>query len=551
MPAPVFLVGFPGAGKSTVGPLAAAALGRRFVDLDDVIALEAGRSVAALVASSELDFRRREATVLARLCAAGGDFVISTGGGAAGWGDNLARMRAAGLVVALAVDLDVALTRVRASGPRPLLARPTADLAALHAARTVIYRRAHATISTETRGADAVADAVVRLVRAADAVGRPTAWVALDERAYPILIDDRPLADGLAGALPQRLGGPGSEPTRDERDGRWGGSGRVALVTDANLAPWVGETVTAIAAVHGVAEAEVHVATVAPGEASKTLAVFGALAEELVAAGLDRTSTIVALGGGVVGDLAGFVAATLFRGVPIVHLPTTLVAMTDSAIGGKTAVDLAAGKNLVGAFWQPRRVVAHLPTLATLPPRERQAGFGELWKYALLDGEELWQQVEAHAAWAATDAPPPPGLAAVIERAATLKAAIVSRDERELRGERALLNLGHTLGHALETEAHGALLHGEAVGLGLRAAARVSHRLGLTGADLEPRVTAALAATGLPTDLDRRLTPACLARVAVDKKRRGAHLGFIACAGPGACQVFDLLPGALADLLRP
>jgi 3-dehydroquinate synthetase len=196
-------------------------------------------------------------------------------------------------------------------------------------------------------------------------------------------------------------------------------------------------------------------------------------------------------------------------------------------------------------------VIAHLPTLATLPPRERRAGFGELWKYALLDGDELWRDVAAHAAWAATTAPPPPTLAAVVERAATLKAAIVSRDERERRGERALLNLGHTIGHALETEAGGALLHGEAVGLGLRAAARVSHRLGLAPADLELRIAGALAATGLPADLDARLGPAVLARVRVDKKRRGAHLGFIACAAPGACRVVELLPEALADFLRP
>ena len=526
-PGPVFLVGFPGAGKSTAGALAAAGLGRGFVDLDDVIAAEAGRPAAALVAADQADFRAREAAALARLCARGGSDVVATGGGAATFGDNLERMRAAGLVVALAVDLDVALARVAASGPRPLLERPAAELAALHAARAVVYRRAHATVTTDDRSPAAVAGAIARLVRGADALGRATPWVVLDERSYPVVVDDRPFADGLAGAR---------------------GPGAVALVTDSNLAPWVPAVLAALAA---AGKPAVHVATVPPGEASKSLARYGALAEELVAAGLDRTSTIVALGGGVVGDLAGFVAATLYRGVDVIHLPTTLVAMTDSAIGGKTAVDLPAGKNLVGAFWQPRRVVAHLPTLATLPPRERQAGFGELWKYALLDGEALWRDVAAHAAWAATASPPPPTLAAVVERAATLKAAIVSRDERERRGERALLNLGHTLGHALETEAGGALLHGEAVGLGLRAAARVSHRLGLAGPDLEPRVVDALAATGLPSDLDARLTPAALARVGVDKKRRGTHLAFITCAGPGACAVTELLPGSLADLLRP
>ena len=527
MAGPIFLVGFPGAGKSTAGALSAAALGRRFVDLDDVIAADAGRPAAVLVAADEADFRRREAAALAGLIAAGGPHLIATGGGAAAHGDNLERMRGAGLVIALAVDLDVALARVARSGPRPLLTRPADQLAALHAARAVVYRRAHATVVTDDRSSAAVADAIVALVRAADAIGRPTPWVVLGERSYPLLIDDRPLGDGLAGIV---------------------GAGRVALIADHNLAAWIAPTIVALQAAGATT---VHVATVPPGEASKSLAVHGALTEELVGAGLDRSSTIVALGGGVVGDLAGFVAATLYRGVDVIHLPTTIVAMTDSAIGGKTAVDLPAGKNLVGAFWQPRRVVAHLPTLATLPPRERQAGFGELWKYALLDGDDLWRAIAVHAAWAATAAPPPATLATVIERCATLKASIVSRDERERRGERALLNLGHTLGHALETEAGGALLHGEAVGLGLRAAARVSHRLGLAAADLEPRVTDALTATGLPTDLDARLAPAVLARVGVDKKRRGTHLGFIACAAPGACHVVDVTPAALADLLRP
>jgi len=289
------------------------------------------------------------------------------------------------------------------------------------------------------------------------------------------------------------------------------------------------------------------------------MAGFAALAEALVAAGLDRHSTVYALGGGVIGDLAGFAAATLYRGVAVVQLPTTLVAMTDAAIGGKTAIDLPAGKNLVGAFHQPRLVHAHVPTLSTLPVRERRAGFGELWKYALLDGESLWAAVEAVAPWAAGDdggdgddlAPPPDELVAVIERAATLKAAVVSRDEREQTGERALLNLGHTVGHAIEAAADWRLAHGEAVGLGLIAAARVSHRLGLAAADLEGRVVEALRATGLPAALDPWLGDDVLARVTVDKKRKGTHIGFIACAAPGDGRVIEVAPAQLADLLRP
>src|SRR5690606_2167838 len=199
------------------------------------------------------------------------------------------------------------------------------------------------------------------------------------------------------------------------------------------------------------------------GETAKSLGSFGALQELLVGAGLDRTSAVVALGGGVVGDLAGFAAATLYRGVPCVQVPTTLVAMVDSAIGGKTGINLDAGKNLVGAFHQPSLVLCDPDLLATLPARERRAAFGELVKYALLDGDELMARVDALAPAAAAEswAGAPPGLTGVIRRCAAIKAAIVACDERERGGERALLNLGHTVGHAIEAAAgYGALLHG-------------------------------------------------------------------------------------------
>ncbi len=523
----VFLIGFPAAGKTTIGTRVAAELGRGFVDLDDAIAARAGRPAAALVAADEADFRRREAEALDLVAVATTPHVYATGGGAAAWGDNLARMRGAGFVVTLAVELEAALARAAAGGPRPLLAQPRSAIEALFASRANAYRRAHAVVVTDDRAPAAVAADVVALVRRAEALPGAAAWVSLGERSYPIVVDDVAPAAALA---------PHVRP------------GRAALVADANLTAWIPTYRDALTA----AGADVHVEVVAAGEASKSLATFGQLATALIAAGVDRWGTIWALGGGVVGDLAGFVAATLFRGIDVIHLPTTLVAMTDSAIGGKTAIDLPSGKNLVGAFHQPRLVHAHTPTLETLPPRERRAGFGELWKYALLDGDQLWSAVHALAPWAAGPALPTPAEAVgVIERAAALKAAIVSRDERERRGERALLNLGHTIGHAIEAAAGWTLLHGECVGLGLIAMARVSHRLGLATADLEAQVTDGLAASGLPTDLDPWLRPEVVARVAVDKKRHGTHIGFVACARPGDCRVVDVAPANLADLLRP
>jgi 3-dehydroquinate synthase len=324
---------------------------------------------------------------------------------------------------------------------------------------------------------------------------------------------------------------------------------RLAIVTDTSVARhWLAPVTAAIA---GAARGAPELVTIPPGEAHKTLATYERICHQLVAAGLDRGSAILAIGGGVVGDLAGFVAATLYRGIAVIQVPTTIVAMTDAAIGGKTAVDLPAGKNLVGAFHQPRLVACALETLVTLPGRERRAGFGELWKYALLDGPELWSAVVTCAGWAAgPDAtPPPPELRTAAERAISFKAAIVGRDEHERTGHRALLNLGHTVGHAIESAT--GLLHGEAVGLGLIAACRVSAAVCGTRRDLEHEVVAALRASGLPGDLDPYLTDDVLARIQVDKKRIGTNVRFVVIRDVGVCEPVELAIPALGTILRP
>ena len=272
--------------------------------------------------------------------------------------------------------------------------------------------------------------------------------------------------------------------------------------------------------------------------------------ETLIAAGLDRHSAVVALGGGVVGDLAGFVAASLYRGVPVVQIPSTVVAMTDSAIGGKTGINSSLGKNLIGAFWQPSLTLADPELLATLAVRERRAAFGELVKYGLLHGEELFADVDAVASRLTADtAVIDDRVESVIRRCAAYKAAVVGADERE-RGLRAVLNLGHTLGHAIEAEAgYGRVLHGEAVGLGLIAACRVSAALGLCGATLESRVAASLARAGLQTDLDPWLRPEVLARLGVDKKRRGTSIRFVAVESPGRVQRVDIELAQITSIL--
>jgi len=270
----------------------------------------------------------------------------------------------------------------------------------------------------------------------------------------------------------------------------------------------------------------VHV-TAADGETAKSPAELAALWEALAGARLGRDGVVVALGGGVVGDLAGFAAASYLRGIAVIQVPTTLLAMVDSSVGGKTGINLAHGKNLAGAFHAPSLVAADTSLLRTLPPRELAAGMAEVLKYGLLGDAGLLGEVEA-AGRLSWDHPALPG---IIRRCVRMKAGIVGADERETArdGGRALLNLGHTFGHAIEAVAgYGSYLHGEAVGAGLAMAAALSRDLGLLGDGEAARVSSAVAAQGLPVRLREPLpADALLAAMRHDKKARGGRLRFV------------------------
>src|SRR5437868_13516239 len=243
-----------------------------------------------------------------------------------------------------------------------------------------------------------------------------------------------------------------------------------------------------------------HSVLLPPGEETKDLAHFGNLAEDILAIGIERGSMLVALGGGVVGDVTGFAAATLLRGSDFVQIPTTLLAQVDSSVGGKTAINTAAGKNLLGAFYQPRQVLADTDTLTTLPARELRAGYAEIAKYGMIRDAAFFEWLEAqHKAVCDLD---PHAVTRAILMSCQMKATIVAADERE-EGDRALLNFGHTFGHALEAETgfSDALLHGEAVGLGMVLAFDFAVRLGIATGQDASRVRRHLAAAGLPTKL--------------------------------------------------
>lgn len=290
---------------------------------------------------------------------------------------------------------------------------------------------------------------------------------------------------------------------------------------------------------------------VLPGEKAKSLEVFGQVMEFLAARNATRESALWVVGGGVVGDLGGFAAASYLRGIDFFQVPTTLLAMVDSSVGGKTGINLAAGKNLAGAFHQPRGVFIDTNFLATLPAREFAAGAAEVIKYGLLGDAELFSQLE-RAPLTATSA----NLAAVIHRCCALKAKIVEADERELApdGGRALLNLGHTFGHAIEQAAgYGTYLHGEAVAVGLCAAARLSQKLGSIPAGDVARIEAVVAAHALPVRLRAPLVgPALLAAMARDKKVRAGLPRFVVLQrlGEAATRSDGITPALVEACLR-
>ncbi len=330
----------------------------------------------------------------------------------------------------------------------------------------------------------------------------------------------------------------------------------VLLLSDSHVAPlYAARVATALRGARPELDVATHV--MPAGESHKTLSSFGAAIDALAALGASRDATVYALGGGVVGDLAGFAAACWMRGIDCVQLPTTLLAMVDSSVGGKTAVDIPQGKNLVGAFHPPRAVFADTAALRTLPPRELRAGLAEVIKYGAIRDPLFfgWLEAERGALLAGDDQ----ALAEAIARSCGHKAGIVERDPLE-KGERALLNLGHTFGHAIEAEQGyaggdaeaGALNHGEAVAVGMVLAARLSARLGMAPEADTERLRTLLEAYGLPTALPAGLAPeALLGRMRLDKKNVAGRLRLVLWRGIGQAEVVpDVDEPQVLELLK-
>ena len=477
------LIGFMGAGKTT----AAHALGERAVDVDELIETRLGRRIQDVFAQDgEAAFREVEEKTTLELLADPAVEVVALGGGAIGSArvrDALANTR----VIWLETVSEAAWQRVEVNGVRPL-ASDIRGFTELHEARRPVYESLADVIvpATRSKHIQAVVDALAGLPHHRTKM----LWATSASSDYPVYIGD--------GLVTEHCFWPSTV------------TGRRLLVTDYHAGRLYGERLQPF----------IGDVRIMPGEQSKTIAHAEIVWTEMVRHGATRSDVVVALGGGVVGDLAGFCAATYQRGMRVVQVPTTLVAQVDSAIGGKTGVDLPEAKNYVGAFHQPSAVIADPATLQTLPPEELAAGYAEVVKTGLISGGALWDRLAAGAA--ATDPE-------VIAACAHVKVRIVSQDERD-RGLRQILNLGHTVGHAIETATgYARYRHGEAVGLGLLAELRLSG-----AGDLRKQLHEMLVAAGLPVRLEGTDVDAVIYATGHDKKRLGeGPVPFVLCPTPG------------------
>jgi shikimate kinase / 3-dehydroquinate synthase len=521
----VVLVGMMGAGKTSVGKRLAAKLGLPFVDADAEIEAGAQLTISEIFERfGEAYFREGERKVIARLLK-GGPLVLATGGGAfmnATTRDNIARH---GLSIWLKPSFDILLARVRKKSNRPLLKTPDQEqtLRGLLEERSPTYALADFTIESLDAAHDSVVEAILRRLHATlgDGAGalpraRRQVEVPLGARAYSILIGPGLLDE--AGAEINRIA-PGVN---------------CAIVTDARVAPLYLDRLTASLDQAGLRSTSI---VCPPGEAAKSYVEFARVADALIEARIERRDIVIALGGGVIGDLAGFCAATVRRGLRLVQIPTTLLAQVDSSVGGKTGINSRHGKNLIGAFHQPSLVLADTMCLDSLSERDFRAGFAEVVKYGLIGDRGFFEFLESN--WRDAFAGGP-ARADAIAISCAAKARVVAADETE-QGERALLNLGHTFGHALENLTRydpARLVHGEGVAIGMASAFRFSRDLGLCSGQDAARVEAHLKAVGLPTRM--REIPGfdagpgdILAAMRQDKKVERGRLTFILVRGIG------------------
>lgn len=531
----LFLIGLSGSGKSTVGRLLAQRLGLPLLDTDALVEEEQGERIPTLFSRyGEAYFRLCESRALTHVIATYPQgAIIATGGGIVTQSENRVAMAEHGICIYLQIEPQFALQRLQAHHivalaqgavpeERPLLSgpHPLTTLQQLLLARSQWYEEAKYTCLVQDKSAERVTQEILAmLINSGELDGlAPIMRRVHIDKAYDTVVD-------------------------------WGGLGRLSdylkklrlpsrifLVTDSNLSQLYAAQLLQQLTQAGF---EPYIYTIQAGEASKAQAQLNAVYDWLLEHHAERQEALIAFGGGVVGDLTGFVAATYLRGVPLVQVPTSLLAQVDAAIGGKTGINHPRGKNLIGAFYHPRLVLADPSLLLTLPTRERTEGWAEVVKYGIILDAELFARLEEHAQMLRTFASPSAALLCqIVARCIELKVEVIEEDERE-QARRAILNYGHTIGHAIENVAgYGQWLHGEAVSLGMVAAALLAHEAGMFPFLDMQRQNRLLAELGLPITYSGPIqAQEILSAIQLDKKIASKRVRWIMPLRIGEVQV--------------
>lgn len=547
----LILTGFSGTGKSEVGLMIAQLWGWNFVDTDHEVTVIAGKSISEIFEQDgESQFRYLERQSVAVACN-NSRAVIATGGGAIVDPDNYRAMAASGTIICLDATPDTIDKRIqqlnsnlKKTDLRPLLADPdpVRRIKELKAQRQTYYDLADSTIHTDGLSIQEVAQEVYEHWHEVAQLGTRD---GAPSRLLPDFVVETTFSSspvfvgwGLLDHIGKCLLDIGMR-------------GPVYIITEPSLYELYGRQIHRAFESSGI---EAHSFTVPPGEASKSLSVAESIYEWLAERRCERGHAIIGMGGGMICDLAGFVAATFLRGIPVIQVPTSLAAMVDASIGGKTAVNLPAGKNLVGAFYQPRLIMADLNTLRTLHTREIAAGWAEAIKHGLILDTSLFHLFEENVE--ALLSLEPTITEQLIRKSMSIKANVVEEDERETTGKRTLLNYGHTIGHGLEAATrYTELLHGEAVSIGMVGAATIGYKMGILSREAAERHTSILKRFGLPTSFPLADPNSVLSAIELDKKATSKLINWVLLQEIGRATVrsdvsMELVKQTVEDLCR-
>ena len=514
----IILTGFMGTGKTTIGRRLADQLDYAFIDTDVLIEERAGRTIPAIFKElGETAFREMEAAIVREIAEMQGQ-VISTGGRLMLDPDNAAALTRTGRVFCLIATPEEIFDRVSKDidSERPLLAveNPMARIVELMDQRKAGYGQFPQMV-TSRKTPDEITKTLVGFFQADPDLRVP---IEAPDTRYEYIVGGGllPFVTHLAGII-----------------------GPVAIITDTNTGPLYAQSCGPVDTV----------VQLPPGQQHKTLATVESICSELIEKGFDRSGTIIGLGGSVISGIAGFVASVYMRGVDLVHCPTSLLAMIDTSIGGKAGINLPQGKNLVGAFKQPKAVIADVATLQSLSPEEFAHGMAEVIKHGLINGGNLFERIK-QGSWkwdAHSGQPTQSELQDLVAQAIQVKIRIVQDDPFE-RGRRAVLNLGHTFAHAIEQASRHAIYHGEAVAMGIVAAVNLSARLGLCQNDLQDEIAAVLTAAALPCRIPATIAPeAIMQAIHRDKKKKAGRLRFVLLRDIGDVFLSDNVPPAKVE----